>query len=461
MSKISISGNATRHSLINLFRRLHFYSGLFVGPFIFVAALTGTLYVITPQLENTLYASALTTENRGQAASLAEQINAARRYAGEDKKIYAVRPAPNSNDTTRVQFVEPQLGESESRAVFIDPYTLDVRGDYTVYGTSGSLPLRMWLDQLHRGLLLGDLGRNYSELAASWLWVAALGGVVLWLLSRPKRQLKKARGRFAIARNGHITLGLFLLSGLLFFSVTGLTWSQWAGNNIDKMRTSFNWLTPQVSTTLDAHPGPVIGDPHAEHTMAMAGMMMPTGDNETWQQVLAAARTAGISAQKVEIRAAKAAGKAWTVTEVDRSWPTQVDAVSVDPRNMRIVDHVYFERFPLIAKLTRWGIDFHMGILFGLPNQLILAVFGIGLCVMIVLGYRMWWLRRPAAPENSATDSLADAWLALPVQWRALSLMIAALLGYCLPVMGVSLLAFLLLDILRWRHQRRGLSQLA
>lgn len=35
----------------NLLRRLHFYIGLFVGPFIFFAALTGTLYVATPQLK--------------------------------------------------------------------------------------------------------------------------------------------------------------------------------------------------------------------------------------------------------------------------------------------------------------------------------------------------------------------------------------------------------------------------
>lgn len=47
----------------NLLRRLHFYVGLFVGPFIFFAALTGTLYVATPQLENTLYRHALHTDS--------------------------------------------------------------------------------------------------------------------------------------------------------------------------------------------------------------------------------------------------------------------------------------------------------------------------------------------------------------------------------------------------------------
>ncbi len=41
----------SRAAWLNLLRRLHFYIGLFIGPFIFVAALTGTLYVATPQLE--------------------------------------------------------------------------------------------------------------------------------------------------------------------------------------------------------------------------------------------------------------------------------------------------------------------------------------------------------------------------------------------------------------------------
>lgn len=58
----------------NLLRRLHFYVGLFVGPFIFFAALTGTLYVATPQLENALYRHALHTNSIGELQPLAEQI---------------------------------------------------------------------------------------------------------------------------------------------------------------------------------------------------------------------------------------------------------------------------------------------------------------------------------------------------------------------------------------------------
>jgi len=182
--------HATRSSsaLIPLLRRLHFYIGLFIAPFIFVAALTGTLYVLTPQLENVLYQSQLFTSSTGPDQPISAQIATASALMGPKAKIAAVRPAPHPGETTRVMFASADLGPSETRAVFVDPKTLEIRGEMTVYGTSGVLPFRTWLDYLHRNLLLGDVGRNYSELAASWLWIAALGGALLWATSRTPRR---------------------------------------------------------------------------------------------------------------------------------------------------------------------------------------------------------------------------------------------------------------------------------
>jgi uncharacterized iron-regulated membrane protein len=107
-------------------------------------------------------------------------------------------------------------------------------------------------------------------------------------------------------------------------------------------------------------------DEHAERGHH-GGMVMPemAMDLTQFDGVLSAARNAGIDASKLEIRPAKTRDRAWTVTEIDRSWPTQVDAVAVDPHTMQVLDRTRFEDFPLMAKLTRWGVDFHMGILFG------------------------------------------------------------------------------------------------
>lgn len=432
----------------NLLRRLHFYVGLFVGPFIFFAALTGTLYVATPQLENALYRHALHTNSVGELQPLAEQIAVAEKNVGSDLRLHAVRPGLAEGETTRVMFADPSLGPSEHRAIFVDPISLAVLGDMTVYGTSGILPLRQTIDYLHTSLMLGDVGRLYSELAASWMWVAALGGIALWFYTRPKRRINNS---FQNRRRVHVALGWTLLGGMLLFSATGLTWSQWAGGNVDKLRAEMNWQTPQVNTMLSGTP--MVMDEHAEHRGHHGGMIVPemAMDLTQFDGVLSAARKAGIDANKLEIRPASTSDRAWTVTEIDRSWPTQVDAVAVDPNTMQVMDRTRFEDFPLMAKLTRWGVDFHMGILFGLVNQLLLVAFGLALCVLIIWGYRMWWMRRPARSAANPVQTLCQSWLALSFWGRAVTIVVSALLGLALPVMGVSLVLFIFVDWLRWR----------
>ncbi|MET7752787.1 PepSY-associated TM helix domain-containing protein [Micromonospora sp. NPDC005367] len=84
------------------------------------------------------------------------------------------------------------------------------------------------------------MGRHYSEVAASWLWGVALGGLALWW--RRDRSSRGRLGRLLLpdlaARKGgrrtrgwHASTGVWLAVGLLFLSVTGLTWSRHGGAN--------------------------------------------------------------------------------------------------------------------------------------------------------------------------------------------------------------------------------------
>ncbi len=441
--------------------RLHFYIGLFVGPFIFVAALTGTLYVLTPQLENYVFRDYLTGA-AGEAQSLERQVNAARAYLGPDAALFAVRPAPKPGNTTRVMFADPTLGESETRAVFVDPVTLAVKGDLVVYGTSGILPLRLTIDLFHRQLLLGAIGRNYSELAASWLWIATLGGVTVWALRRRVENARTKATKETPARRMHTTLGLWLAAGLLFLSATGLTWSKYAGDNIDALRQSLNWITPSVSLKLEAAATPA-ADPHAGHAdhsahadhMKVASPPPAVGlpDPATlMDQVLATAKAAGINSPMVEIRPSKSADKAWMVREYDRSTPTEVDTIAIDPRSMTVTSRADFDTFTIIPKLIRWGIDLHMGIKFGLINQIVMVVIGSALCVSIVYGYVLWWKRRPAPGAPART--LIQSWLYLGAISKLAVLVVALALGLALPVMGLSLIVFVLIDAIRWRMDK-------
>jgi uncharacterized iron-regulated membrane protein len=186
-------------------------------------------------------------------------------------------------------------------------------------------------------------------------------------------------------------------------------------------------------------------DEHAEHHLHTAVQGAPAMlDPALFDSVLASARGAGIDAAKVEIRPAKSADKAWVVNEIDRRWPTHVDAAAVDPQSLKVIDQVRFAQYSLPAKLTRWGIDAHMGVLFGLANQLLLVIFAGGLAVMVVLGYVMWWRRRPTP---SPQLSVFEAWRQLAPAGRAGVIAVAVVIGVCLPVLGVSLLCFVLADV--------------
>ena len=430
-------------------KRLHFYIGLFVGPFIFMAAFTGTLYVLTPQLENVLYKQQLSAVTQGTVQPLSAQIAAAKNSLPNPLEIKSVRPAPALGQTTRVLFNDPDLDRYRARTVFVDPVTLDIKGELASYGTSGVLPFRIAIDFMHTDLLLGPIGRYYSELAASWMWVAALGGVFLWWQQRRSLARQAKAGSFAQARSRHSKVAVWISLGLLFFSATGLTWSKWAGGNIAEWRQAIGWVTPSVSRDLTSHhEGNSNGDLHANHHN-MSGM---SSDSKlgVFDQVEQSAREFGIDAGKIEIVPAPNNKTAWVVKEIDRSWPTQVDEVAIDAMSMSVVGHAEFKDFPIVAKLIRWGIDAHMGILFGLPNQLILAVFGLALCAVIVWGYTMWWKRRPMM--NNTTPTLVDSWIKLSNAMKVLSMMVAVVLGLALPIMGISLIVFCFVDVIRWRR---------
>ncbi|MFD4676418.1 PepSY-associated TM helix domain-containing protein [Lentzea sp. NPDC058450] len=415
--------------------RLHFYAGVLVGPFILIAALTGVLYALTPQLESWVYSDQLRVPATAQQLPLSTQVDAALATSPQGELV-AVRPAPEPGATTRVLFSEKGLGESERRAVFVDPGTGRVTGDLVVYGSSGVLPLRTTLDQLHRNLMLGEPGRLYSELAASWLWVVALGGLVLWI--------SRARNSKRIKTHGLI--GVWVLAGALFLSATGLTWSAYAGENVALLRTAVGWSTPTLKMTGSA-------EGHGDHE-AITPTPSAGGHGEI-DEVFGAAKGAGLDANGIEISLPVEAGGAWKVAEIEKGLPSQGDAVAVQGGN--VISELRFADFPLGAKLTRWGIDAHMGVLFGWPNQVLLLLIGGGLVALVVLGYRMWWKRRPTSGFGRPTPR--GQWRKAP-KGALIGLGAGALLaGWFAPLLGISLLAFLLVDVLLGRRAKAAASQ--
>ncbi|GAA3111917.1 PepSY-associated TM helix domain-containing protein [Streptosporangium carneum] len=449
------SAPRTWAALRPLLLRLHFYAGILVAPFLFVAATSGLLYAASFQLERAVHAHELTVpvqEDQRADLPLSRQIAAAR-AAHPEGVVAAVRPAAEPGETTRVLLDVPGLAESTRLAVFVAPRTGEVRGALESYGSSAALPVRTWISGLHRNLHLGEPGRLYSELAASWLWVVALGGLVLWL-SRRRRAGRRLRGVIAPERGGsglrralswHGSLGLWAVAGLLFLSATGLTWSKYAGGNVDVIQGALGWSTPALSTSASTSASASAGD-HAAHSGDAHGS--PDAAVVDVDRVAEAAAAGGLSGP-LEIAWPAKPGGVYVVKEMDRLWPQRNDQVAVDPVGGQIVGELRFDDFPLVAKLIRWGIDGHMGVLFGLANQILLAALAVGLMSVIVLGYRMWWLRRPTrgfgAPYERGSLRRLPWRLTLPLA------VVVVAVGVFVPLLGISLLGFLVLDVVLGR----------
>ncbi|QWC83860.1 PepSY domain-containing protein [Nocardioidaceae bacterium] len=453
-----------------LLLRLHFYAAILAAPFLLVAALSGGLYALAPQIEQVVYADELTTDSRGPALPLADQVASAREVE-PTLPLLAIRPAEEVGQTTRLLFDDGRTEEFRRLAVFVDPVTAEVTGESTSYGSSGALPLRTWVGELHRHLHLGEPGRLYSELAASWLGVVVAAGLGLWLTrpggrgrfggrgarGYPSRETQGATRRTSPRRRTlalHSTVGLWATLGFLMLSVTGLTWSTYAGANVSELRSALSWTAPPVISETGPGSSEEAGRAghagHGGHGGDTAGGFIPVDSlGVGYDAALASARAEGLDGL-VEVTGPTALNGTYVVSQTDSTWPTRGDVTSIDPETGSVVDTVRFDSIPLMAKAASWGIDLHMGVLFGWVSAIAMFGLALALVAMIVTGYRAWWLRRPTRGHalRMGRPVRRGAWRSLPPVGTAAVVVVALAVGWFLPVLGVSLLVFLAIDLM-------------
>ncbi|MFC7448163.1 PepSY-associated TM helix domain-containing protein [Rhodococcus daqingensis] len=444
---VAPGGSALRKLLL----RLHFYAGVFVGPFLLVAALTGFVYAFAPTLEKLVYGNYLDARSTGEPLPASEQLQAA--LDGRDPAAVESLQTADPGGTTRVVFTDPDAASGQS-TVFVDPGSGDVLG--ALETDSGDLPLRAWLSALHKNLHLGDVGNLYSEMAASWLFVIVLGGLYLWWDKSRKDRARGGRARLLTVDrsvagrrrtlNWHGAVGAWAALGLLFLSATGLSWSDHAGANIKTLRAEMSWNAPKLNASLDGTPAPAGGD-HDGHGGG-GGATASTAeavDVTAIDGVLHVARAQGLTGQ-LSVGVPATVAEAWTVKETAK---TGGDAIAVDGYTMRVTDRVDFADVPLVAKLTSWGIALHMGTMFGLANQVVLAALAVALLTMIVRGYLMWWQRRPARAQGVEFGTVPRRGALRRLPWPAIAAIavVAGAVGMFVPLLGISLAAFLVVDV--------------
>jgi uncharacterized iron-regulated membrane protein len=239
---------------------------------------------------------------------------------------------------------------------------------------------------------------------------------------------------------------------VLFLSATGITWSTYAGAHVTDIRAALNWQRPELDTA-SAHEG-------------HGGSTAPAADVGAidYNAVVDAAGRAGVHAP-LELTLPAEVGGPVSVTEIDQPYRWTTDAVAVNPTRLSVTGQIDFWRdYSVIAKLADWGIRMHMGFLFGWLNQFLLFGVAVALVTVVVRGYRMWWQRRPTRgsdwavgrpPRRGGVRTLHPAAIAVVA-------LCALALGWFLPLLGISLVGFLVVDALigavKARRASRDLS---
>jgi uncharacterized iron-regulated membrane protein len=419
------SRNAGLH---RLFWRVHFWAGLITAPIVLFAALTGLLYVFTPQIESRVHANVDHVPVDASLAPLDAQLAAAR-AAMDGAAPRSIVPAFEAGDTTQVFFAAPpsahaghvMAGEKshdhglpQGHIVYVDPYTAQVVGRLAEMER-----FKTWAKKLHSSALQGNGWRWVIELAASWMLVMVATGLYLWW---PRPQVQGGPGWRALVprwgrgrttwRDLHASLGLLMSGVLLVVLVTGLTWSRHAGENFRAAQEALGQTSPQPPKNLRSGPW----------------------EGRSPLSLQAVFETARANAPEVQMQLTPPKGPdgVWRVESFRTGQPQRRFALILDSGSGRVLFRSGWQDLPVVPKATAVGIPFHRGE-FGAWNQALLALAALVAIFSVVSGVVMWWRRRPARRVGVPSVSLRQVRTVPVYLW-----LLVVAMAWVMPVFGIS-----------------------
>jgi uncharacterized iron-regulated membrane protein len=440
-----LSNMAARRGLL---WRIHFWAALIASPFTLVAALTGILYLFTPQIEAVRHGWLDRVEPAMAMRPLDESVAAASAAAPSGWRLQSVLPAYVAGDAIKALFeaqgaqsagheghrpaqakpaAAPRQGSRPSAqaiTVYVNPYTARVIGTLANQDRFGN-----WSQRLHSQLLQGDGWRWMIELAASAMVLMLLTGIALWWPASRDNALPQndARGRIAW-KQWHAFLGVALSIVTVTILATGLTWSKYAGEQIRTARNALGQAPPRVPGNLESA---------IAHEQALL----------TWQAAWELTRRLAPDVA-VQLTPPRGTSGVWRISAADPSRPTRRFDLVLDAFNGKQLYFAGWAQQTAFGKATAIGIPFHRG-QFGWWNQGLLLLFGAGVLFSLLSGWVMYFKRRQRG-AYSLPRVPPGAWKSAAVPLGLTTL----ILGVLMPVLSVAACAVLLLELLMHRQRR-------
>tara|TARA_R110002020_G_scaffold36134_8_gene108632 strand:- start:385 stop:1794 length:1410 start_codon:yes stop_codon:yes gene_type:complete len=427
--------------------RWHFYAGLYVIPFFMMLALTGMSMAWIAHVDG----------RDGERTAVIVQDTIQPVSAQAEAAVAAVL------GSTLVQYVAPRAADlaaifrvdrdGVATMVVVDPYTAQVLDQFP--RRSGWYD---FLDTVHGDLMLGVTGDRMIEIAASLGMVLIASGLYMWwprgLGWRAVLVPQLGRGGRAMWRSLHGVVGFWLSLFLVFFLLSGLSWSGVWGEKLvqawsqfpaekwdnvplsDDIHASMNHGPKEVPWALELTPMPASGSDAGSPGLAagtavsldtMDRLAREIGFDGRYQMNLPSGETGVFTFSRDSMN-------------TDSTDPLSDRTVHVDRFTGNILADVRFEDYSWAGKAMAVGVALHMGTmgLWSVSANTLVCLSVLFLCASSVV---MWWKRRPAGSLRLAAPPLPRD---MPL-WQG-AVMVALAVSLAFPMAGLTLVVVLALD---------------
>tara|TARA_R110002095_G_scaffold111981_1_gene97856 strand:- start:60360 stop:61763 length:1404 start_codon:yes stop_codon:yes gene_type:complete len=438
-TEAGVSSASAREPQISLFRtvwRWHFYAGIITAPFLMTLAITGIIYIFSPEIGRLLRSDLAFVEPQSQRLTPSELIHAAQTHADGWEVTGLVAP-PELDRSVTVSVVNEDAGTKKE--LYLNPYDATVLGELDPQADPVRGFFKVVLD-IHRHLFIGTTGRVIIELVTSWGLVLLCTGIFLWW---PRRR-EKVRGvwiprlkakPYVILRDVHALAGIYLLPVLLLIVSTGLFYTVVWGKGVFVVSTVANSGIAGLSEFAEGK-GKTEKDeqekvlPASEQINAAWFVAANEYPDRSLELVMKNSSESGINIRAMNAHSTGTYGS------------YKYDNVIIDPQSKtmtsveRLSDHPGYW-------LHGWTYPLHVGSFWGPTTKVIWLVACLVLAGMPVTGLWMWWKRRPQGQSGFPRRREHG----LP--WWLTALIVLCCLFF--PLAGVSVLLVLLIDFLRNR----------
>ena len=425
--------NSSRYKTI---WRWHFYAGIIVAPFLMILAITGSIYLFKPQIEQNLYQEYYDVTPTGEKISADQQI-ASVKEAYPEASVVSYRPGEAEDRSSEVGI---RLHD-ESYTIFMNPYTGEEVGKL-----NNSDRIMDRIEEFHGELMIGTTGDRIVELVTCWAIVLIITGLYLWFPRKNKGMAgvlypRIKKGGKLFRRDLHAVPAFWVTGGMMFLIMTGLPWSGFWGTNFQNIVTNAAMGYPPSIWVGSAPESITKTKEIADVPWVAENLDVPSSSLQDYKplaidHLLQIAKREGID-PTYTIYIPQTKEGVYTFSAFPAKAQNEI-TMHIDQYSGAVLADYRYENYHLMGKIIAWGITLHKGNQFGLINQLLGLLICLGILLTAVSGLYLWLKRKPSkklgAPSAPSVKTMKGF------------LVILIVLGLLFPLVGVSLIVVWLLD---------------